>query len=381
MSLTLRTIVAAAVLLGALTGASSAASLPPEQGAPDSSPAAEMATLCIGRFLVDVPAGSRLRGGTYLYDFFQIEAVEAQPFDAFDSRLTAKETSLQTSGNGRKTKLSWEPLAPDTRLFAYDEWSFLTKAVRIEGHRWKNGASVLLSTLTRAENQDPAMAAAARHLALFRPRADTDIPAEPGYCFAGGFIADDGWHNEEVGIDIALSAYPDATLSIDIFPLVPTLFEPPPDPTAPEPQTAGKRTAEARVLRHGERRIGPFRGRESLLTAREDKDIGSHTFRWEARYANGPLQWVIGIALSTGTPDIDDGPRPTQLSDAQALQLWDRILQSFRIRPTDQAAWASAPRTPHQPTAAKDQPPRRHRHTVQAETAFEVALSTPLDPG
>jgi hypothetical protein len=49
------------------------------------------------------------------------------------------------------------------------------------------------------------------------PRADSDIPKDPGYCFAGRFIANPGWRNEEATIDIA--GHPDACVTVTIYPL------------------------------------------------------------------------------------------------------------------------------------------------------------------
>ena len=43
----------------------------------DTHGAATPSTFCMGRFLIDVPAGSTLSGGNHEYDFIQIEPVKA----------------------------------------------------------------------------------------------------------------------------------------------------------------------------------------------------------------------------------------------------------------------------------------------------------------
>jgi hypothetical protein len=50
-------------------------------------------------------------------------------------------------------------------------------------------------------------------------RADTDIPTAPGFCFAGGFIANPRWRNEEASLDVDIAGHPDALVSVWINPL------------------------------------------------------------------------------------------------------------------------------------------------------------------
>jgi hypothetical protein len=55
-------------------------------------------------------------------------------------------------------------------------------------------------------------------LTRLRSRADNDIPIEPGYCFAGGFIANPEWENEEAGVDFRIAGHPDTIISVWFYP-------------------------------------------------------------------------------------------------------------------------------------------------------------------
>lgn len=319
-----------------LSTCSAASGHPGKPNTVDGAARADIATFCMGRFLIDVPAGSKPISEMYKYGLFQVENVEAQSFEEFENRIASRAATLGAHEHATMPGSMPRPSRPasTTRLFAYGEQNFLASAVKIEGHRWVAGTSVLVGARVSADKQHVAMAIATRHLSLFRPRLDTEIPTEPGYCFAGGFIGDDGWNNEEVGVDIALPDHPDVLLSIDIFPLPsPPHDAPLLNPAGLAPQAAYKPNAAVQVLHHGEREIGPFKGREYLMSSAADSATKAHRFLWQTR--GTPQQPVISIELSTGRQDLDGNPQSTGLTDAQALQIWTRIIDSFRLRPTE----------------------------------------------
>ncbi|MBW8900902.1 MAG: hypothetical protein JF619_22910 [Massilia sp.] len=85
-------------------------------------------TFCMGRFLIDVPAGSRLSGGNYKYDFIAIEPVKAMSYEEFTEEAGRQESDLTTGyhdgkGNQQKTSLTdkeamklWDDILDSFRL-------------------------------------------------------------------------------------------------------------------------------------------------------------------------------------------------------------------------------------------------------------------------
>ena len=52
-------------------------------------------TFCAGRYALDVPVGSRLSGGNYIYKFTRLEKPEQVSLQSFEAALAEKETALK----------------------------------------------------------------------------------------------------------------------------------------------------------------------------------------------------------------------------------------------------------------------------------------------
>nr|WP_276507978.1 T6SS immunity protein Tli4 family protein [Herbaspirillum seropedicae] len=171
-------------------------------------------------------------------------------------------------------------------------------------------------------------------LAALRKRATHDIPQDPGYCFEGGFIANPDWENEEAGIDIDIAGHPDAFVSLWFYPLAMSRHDRPLlDRMSSGLQTLGHLATAVRTLRKGDCQVGPYQGQEFLATTPNRGGGRSHSFIWETE-GQGTLDTpAIKIELTTGHHDKNSNAQATRMSDVQALQLWDEVLNSFRLRP------------------------------------------------
>jgi hypothetical protein len=294
-------------------------------------------TFCIGRFLIDVPSGSRLSGGNYKYDFIGIEPVKLMTSDAFNQDVDGKETKLKATKHRVEPSLLRTSLRPqqDTEILAFWEEDFITSVVNLEGYRWIDGSRFKFKDEVSNNKQEFGLNRMRDALSRLRPRADTDIPSEPGYCFAGGFIANPRWRNEEAGVDIDIAGHPDAFVSIWIYPLASYKRDRPLlERMGGLTQALGNLATSVHVLRKGDRQIGPYKGQEHLASAPNSGGMRGHAFVWETQ-GDGTLDTpAIKIELTTGHQDNQGNPQKTTLTDRQAIQLWDDILNSFRLRPT-----------------------------------------------
>ena len=158
-----------------------------------------ISTFCVGRFLIDVPADSKLSGGNYKYDYLRIKRPAAKSLEDFHRDLNQKEAALRARKHDQDPSILRVSRTPDaeSRLFAFWEFERARGLIEIEGYRWIDGTQYFLKaqagtsppvegTMSREELVLSKMEKALSHL---RPRLDTEIPAEPGYCFEGGFIA------------------------------------------------------------------------------------------------------------------------------------------------------------------------------------------------
>ena len=300
-------------------------------------------TFCMGRFLIDVPAGSRLSGGNYKYDFIGIEPVKATTYEEFAAEVDRVESNLRFAKN-KKTRQSMllQSVQPEngTKILASWKVDVSTAQISVLGYRWINGTRFLFEDDVDDSKQEFGMNRMQEALSRLHPRADTDIPSDPGFCFAGGFVANPRWRNEEASLDIDIAGHPDAFVSVWIYPLASHKHD------RPLLERMGGMTwflanlaTSVRVLRKGDRQVGPYAGQEHLASAPDSNGMRGHAFVWETQ-GDGTLDTpAIKIELTTGYHDGKGNQQKTSLTDKEAMKLWDDILDSFRLRPV-------APRVP-----------------------------------
>ena len=169
-------------------------------------------------------------------------------------------------------------------------------------------------------------------LSHLRPRQDTEIPAQPGYCFGGGLIADPNWRDEEATVAIDIGGHPDAYIVITIDPFASFRHEKPLlERIGDLPKVLGDLSSSVQTLRKGNRKIGSYKGQEYLLAA-FDNGMRAQVFFWETQGEDTLDMPAMKIEMTTGREDSNGKPQQTSLTDKQAVKLWDEILKSFRVQ-------------------------------------------------
>lgn len=233
------------------------------------------------------------------------------------------------SGRGGKILASWKA-------------DYSTALVNIDGYRWINGNRFQFQLDVGNGKQESGMKRVQEALTRLRPRADNDIPIEPGYCFERGFIANAEWENEEAGVDFRIADHPDTILSVWFYPLASFKHDKPLlERMGGMTQVLGNLATSVHVLRKGDRQVGPYKGQEYLASAPNSGGMRGHAFVWETQGGGTVETPAIKIELSTGHSDRKGNPQKTSLTDEQAMKLWDDILNSFRLRPTGDAVKTS----------------------------------------
>jgi len=302
-------------------------------------------TFCIGRYALDFPVGSRISGGNYIYKFTRLEKPEQISLQSFEAAIAEKEKALKAMKHEIEPSLLRLSLRPDTHshILVFWEEDFTEAIAEVEGYRWIDGIRFVIKG--RAGMSKPSHGTISRQdivinrmreiLAHLRPRSDGEIPSEPGYCFEGGFISSPKWGNEEAGIDIDIAGHPDAFISVWFYPLAMSKHDRPLlERMSGVLQSLGRLATSVRVLRSGDRQVGPYRGQEHLATAPNSGGMRGHSFIWETEGQGTFETPALKIELTTGHRDKDGNPQKTKLTDEQAMKLWDEVLNSFRVRPT-----------------------------------------------
>ncbi len=171
-----------------------------------------------------------------------------------------------------------------------------------------------------------------------RARTPNEIPTEPGVCLDLGFIADDSGKFQEIfGIGFRFPSLPGVSFSVS--------SNKDGEPSPPMSQRRREAEREVRgtpyeaefrkvkVLRDGKYTVAKRRGEEALFKRPLEEGGYSHEFQFEVpgiRYdRNNPN---LDAALYTGVEGNRPNAKGTDLTDEEAIALWDMLLSKLRLR-------------------------------------------------
>lgn len=294
-------------------------------------------THCFGRFLIDLPPNAEINAGYYLRGN-NIEALDDTPATLVD-RINQSEQKLKNQKHekiqgsvflrrldldkgGSTGLLAW---GSDASLETYVLNSYAISKPIWRAYSWK----VKMSPDRERRGIDVATSLAQS----LRSRESNEIPSEPGFCIDRAYIAGNSFQSERFDIGVTFPGYPGAH------------FEFTSSTGAEENRLldrvggflagAARMVAGIETLRKRERG-GPVPADEYLL-AGSDKGQRIYTFAWEAQGKDESItEPNISAALGVleRSPDKNGNPPPPVFkSDKEALDLWDTIIDSIRLRP------------------------------------------------
>ena len=318
-----------------------------------------MKTVCVGRFLIDVPADAQVNLRLGLVDGFEI-ARRDEPLSVFLTKLRTREAELSAKPNmlGQKNiESSTEvqnhgfsgKVLVHSRYRGYSiekERRVYFETISVEGYVHKEGVtySFVAGTYDPAQTKILPML-----LAQLADRAESEVPTEPGFCISGALIRDpyDRDRSESVAMSATLPGHPDFGI----------LFW-----TNNAKVKGGsllKRHAAAmsplmrartRTLREGARSINGYAGEEVAIKVTELNFATVFGFVWETPGSDdNVLVPHLSLEMDTGmNPQAGGKPVQSSLSEEAMLALWDKISSSVRLRPTVSAK-ATATESPQSP--------------------------------
>ncbi|MHC5789887.1 T6SS immunity protein Tli4 family protein [Pseudomonas protegens] len=314
-------------------------------------------THCYGRFLIDLPPQAKINAGYYLWDD-DIEALDDSP-EALVTRIDQREKELKSERhkkiqgsmflrrldlrNGSTGLLSWKSNA-SVEMYLLDTYAISKPTWR--AYRWKGGVT---------QDREAAGIESATSLAHnLRSREINEIPTEPGFCIDRAYIAGNSFQVEDFDIGVTFPEHPRTFLSFR-------------SSTGAEEDRlldrvsgflmgVAKMVAGIETLRKRER--GGAIPADEYLLAGSAKGQRTYTFLWEAQGKDESVNEPhLKVELSVEEADDDDDgkpPAPAFKSDKAALELWDAIIDSIRLRPVsatgrdDHAGTPSPPKSPQQ---------------------------------
>lgn len=298
-------------------------------------------THCIGRFLIDLPADAEYVGGSYDYAF---ASVEAQPMErgAFQEEVESLEAGLTNKKHKSGTSLLLQKEMPgeDTRIFAYWGNENRSSVVEISGYRWLQGIRYLIHKRARNDKVESAVSRMGVTISMLQTR-EASPPVIQGFCIKHAIFADAGQSdNESLMIRFRLKKHPDIVVDVATNLIA---GEPPESLLSRKPGIfsalgiLGASLGGMRNIRDGDRVVGGIHGQEWLMKAPNEQGQKAHLFTWETPgLSRDALHPQIRFDLQSGNFDSGFKPGPISMTDKQMLKLWDRILNSLRLRPTDE---------------------------------------------
>ncbi len=319
--------------------------------------AANMKTVCMGRFVMRIPLDMSVTGDVRLYyglteDFntvdVRIESLDSSP-EAMKVQVAAEAQKIDKSDRNRKTGKSMlldYKVLDDRMSYLRKHGAYVSAAGSVhELHLLVGKAQVLLSA-DSYEGVDEALGRTpdgkvetpdevkARLIKVARQIHAYDDPekAGPGFCL-GPVVINSDQDNEMGDISLSTARYPDLSLTIWSNGLTPDSQE-----TLLGNMKPWEAYSSVHVLRKGTPSLAGMEGQEWLARFTDEHDVKNLSFAaWSNRENPALIRLSLSISLDTGG-QLPRGPNAGKYVDSsltpdEGVALWDAIIGSIRLRP------------------------------------------------
>jgi len=309
-------------------------------------------TICVGRYLVDVPEEAQVSLSGGMIAGFTIDTVE-EGEAAFRERIAARESGIAARGNASTAghagglieahDLRIAGMIGRTLVYGRDRtYGFAggrrtdVEWVSVEVHAHLPGVSFTLSDEFASDSKARVAEALLTHL---RRRGNDDIPPFPGFCIGRGVFAEPlpEHTNEHIVFHLGLPSHPDMGLALSSVAgaqMDDGLLE---RVARGDAEGSADEMLRVTTLRSGIRNINGIAGEEVLERVRELNSTTGYGFMWEAGGGvDAVLRPHLLLQMETGTNPRPGGePVDSSLHEDAAVALWDRISSSIRLHTFD----------------------------------------------
>jgi hypothetical protein len=335
----------------------------------------QMKTVCVGRFLIDVPVNAHVSLSRASIQGFDIVNFGVESKEAFAARVATREAEINAKKNsaGRENMVSVRDVHHedvDGKVFVFDFSS---------GYLFEDGVKVVYSSVAvdgfaRVHDTTFGFHANAykpenvgnleRLFTRLKPLDAGAVPTQAGFCLDRALLLDPltADQGESIVMFAGLPGHEDLGIALA------TIAGKTPGPGLLERNDANRAGPYAflnafhSTLLHGRRTINGMEGDELAFKVRERNFSTGYTFDWETQGAENDVQHpFVSLELQTGiSPRAGGEPVQSTLSEASLGDLWQRMSSSLRLRPVEQpfatagidqqlglalgtVAWAGAP--------------------------------------
>lgn len=302
---------------------------------------------CIGRFVLDRPAASEISNQRYEFEGDKLETQYNVSLTVYRAKIENRENELRSKkriypGDGKERNHPWleKAFSPtnNSRVFIYRDAA--AEGVDLpfdsEGHVYDAGTLFNITGRIGSSVIDKIEDIYGNEIRRIRARDNWAVPQESGFCFDGGIVTGSSTSTEEVSQSFALMPGRPALLVIQMRDSVPQDKNEPLTKTLPELRAQlSRQPGHYRVLREAKRTVAGMNAEEVLF---ELKDGGITSYRFYLLAPGDPStlakpHTAVQLLLGAGSPDLTPEQATSPVDEAGALQVWDTLLNSLRLRP------------------------------------------------
>lgn len=311
----------------------------------------KMKTVCVGRFLIDMPIAAQVELRQARVDGFDISAFHELDGE-FHRRVADRKAQIVATPDWRGGDKNLETAREVNtasglvgKIFVHsrkvDEGTRGNGRGGVERYRYE-GISTEALVHGQGISIDLFFDNRALELVEDLPRLvdqlvanpDNRPPAEPGFCLDRAYVRDplSADQIEQIILFARLPDHPDVELML----IMSAGLEPEPHRLLARTEAVSERLTMSEwmritTLRAAPREIGGLSGEEVVERIVEENEARGHSFWWEV---NGTEDNVLipHLVLTMTTGNGKREPVPSSLSDDAALRVWDKIVSSIRLR-------------------------------------------------
>jgi hypothetical protein len=303
---------------------------------------------CIGRFAFDRPATSEISSERYEFRGAKIETQYNVSLASYQAQVDGRERELRTRKRidpGKKNRELNHPwlekaFSPvkNSRVLIYVDAETVGVSLPFDSdsYVYDNNTLFHMTGSIGSKGIDRAEDIYNDTIRRIKQRDNWTVPSESGFCFDGGIVTGSSTYTEEVSQSFALMPGRPALLVIQMRTSLNAEQKETLTKTLPELRAQLSRLpGHYRILREGKRTIAGMSAEEVLFELKEG-DVTSYMFYMLAPGDPTTLakpHTFVQLVLGASSPDLTPDQATSPVDEAGALQVWDTILNSLRLRP------------------------------------------------
>jgi hypothetical protein len=314
----------------------------------------QMKTVCVGRFLIDLPKKTEYSMRGAFLDGFDV-SVFPETDEAFKTRIAQREMALRNP-EPKTSALDDEPkkleMAKDLQGSGYVGKMFVfgretteglehgrrveVTSVQIEVHAHANGFSVDISNdAAYPDRLDRPL----KLLAQVVLNPENKIPSEPGFCIDHAYFREPltASQGERITMLMGIPGHLDIPITLDMTAGITDKDGLLARNTKADAEASSEEKARTKKLAFGPREINGIPGEQSLERYHEYNGKAVYSFMWQSRGTKDDvLRPALELELLAGvTSRVGGDPVGSSLSEIALLDLWNKMSSSIRLRPTE----------------------------------------------